>query len=402
MLHILHFIFLIIFLYLLFSTVYMLILAIAGHFRRPEKYAAIAEKSKIAVVIPSYKEDGVIIHTAQEAAAHNYPKDKFQVTVIADKLQPATIEALRNIPVNVVEVKFDVSMKAKSLNAALQSLAPGNFDIVMILDADNIMAPDCLEKVNDAFSKGHKVVQCHRVAKNQNTPVALLDAISEEMGNHILRKGQRALGLPSSIIGSGVAFDYKLVSEIFSLPKIQNNPGEDREIDIQLVKRGIGVEFISGAYIYDEKVASVEVFEKQRLRWLEAQLVHVKGYLTDELKEKRTTSVYLNKLWQGFLLARLLYLVVFGGVFIFILLQQLFHFSVMYPAPIWWIAVALTYFTMLLISIPKRFYTLGTLKAIIYIPVLAVSMVKSLLKIETNRQQFIHTEKTYTTTSTPK
>ena len=54
-------------------------------------------------------------------------------------------------------------------------------------------------------------MQGHRVAKNHNTNLATLDAVSEEINNNIFRSGHRAIGLSSALIGSGMAFDYELI-----------------------------------------------------------------------------------------------------------------------------------------------------------------------------------------------
>ena len=115
---------------------------------------------------------------------------------------------------DVLEV--NLSMKSRSLHAALESPAVVNSDIVMILDADNIMAPGCLEKVNAAFHAGFKAVQCHRTAKNKNTAVALLDAMSEEININLFRRGPSLAGLSAAPIGSGMAFKTALIREIFS------------------------------------------------------------------------------------------------------------------------------------------------------------------------------------------
>jgi len=392
---VLHIIFALFFLYLAASVLYLLMLSIAARFRKKIDYSMVAEKKKIAVFIPSYKEDGIIVDTALQASRHFYPSDKFTVIVIADKLQSETVAKLKAIPVEVVEVAFDVSMKSKSLNAALNKFDDKGFDIGMILDADNVMGTDCLEKVNAAFHKGYEVVQCHRTAKNQQTPVALLDAISEEINNNIFRQGQRAMGLPSSLIGSGIAFDYSLLHYIFNLPEIQNNPGEDREIDVQLVIKKMDVEYIEDAYVYDEKVASAAVFERQRVRWLEAQVTHIKGFLQPKLASQRSSRVFLHKFFQCFLLPRLLYIALFGVMLVLLLVQYLFSASFIFPSAEIWIALTVLYFATLLLSIPGRFYTMTTFKAILHIPLLAVSMIKAMLKIKTNRRYFIHTPKTF-------
>ena len=44
------------------------------------------------------------------------------------------------------------------------------------------------------------------------------------------------------------------------------------------------MEFLDDALVYDEKVASAGVFEKQRVRWLEAQVNHVKRFFDADMK----------------------------------------------------------------------------------------------------------------------
>src|SRR6266480_3538650 len=189
---ILHIFFFLLFLYLAFGVIYLFILSIAGAIRQKNIYQPAPRKKKIALIIPSFREDHIILDTAYQAANHNYPAGLFEVFVVADSLQEETLVKLRSIPVNVVEVSFENSTKAKSLNAALHKISIKDFEVGFILDADNIMKEGCLETVNAALQNGAGAVQCHRTAKNKQTAVAILDAMSEEINNHLFRKGPRA------------------------------------------------------------------------------------------------------------------------------------------------------------------------------------------------------------------
>ena len=390
---IIHIISFIIFVYLAISIAYFLLIAVAGRFGSLPKYTVHPDKKNICIVIPSYKEDAIIVDTARKAAAHDFPATHFQVIVVADSLQLETIAQLRAIPVTVVEA--NVSMKSRSLNAALHLPQTGTYDIAVILDADNVMAPGCLEKINDAFQHGCKAVQCHRTAKNQHTSVAVLDAISEEININLFRRGPAVLGISAAPIGSGMAFDFALIKDIFSLPHILSNPGEDREIDMQLMKRGIFMHFINDAYVYDEKVSSSAVFEKQRVRWLEAQINHVKRFADPDMKGSPLGITGAVKFFQNLLLPRLLMIMVlalFGGV---LLLQFLFSFILLAPSPVYWWVMIACYAMVLLLSVPAMFYNRNTLKAVAQVPVLMLSMVKALLKVKSGRKEFLHTPKVF-------
>src|SRR5690606_36796955 len=131
-----------------------------------------AHLKKFAVMLPCYKDDSVILRTAPEALNQTYPKEFFDVIVIADSIKPETIASLRKLPLKVIEVEFEQSTKAKSLNEAFRQL-PEVYDYALVLDADNIMAPDFIEKINGVLDKtGAKAIQGHRVAKNLNTNFA--------------------------------------------------------------------------------------------------------------------------------------------------------------------------------------------------------------------------------------
>lgn len=391
---ILHIISWAIFIYLAANTGYLLFMALCGRLIAGKKFVPAFPKHRIAVLIPCFKENHIIRDTALQARSHDYPSEQFTVTVIADKLDPETVSALRQIPVDVLEV--DLNMKSRSLHQALETPLVLKSDLVMILDSDNVMAAGCLEKVNAAYRAGFRAIQCHRTAKNKNTPVALLDAISEEININLFRRGPAAAGLSAAPVGSGMAFETSLIRNIFSLPEILENPGEDREIDMQLMVRRIKMEFIDDAWVYDEKVASAGVFEKQRVRWLEAQVNHAKRFFDKDFKGAPRTFLYYNKFFQTLLLPRVLTLVLFIFLLVLMGVQYFFHWPILRPAPTTWLWVMGFYFLTLLLSIPQSFYSLQTLRALARVPILMFSMVRALTRMKKKRTEFLHTPKSFT------
>ena len=382
-----------VFLYFAANTLYLFVIALIGRLAKPQKFNLQKDKFRIAVLIPCIREDQIILDTASQARAHDYPFSRFTVTVIADKLMPGTILALQQIPVEVMEV--NLNMKSRSLHAALETPGVSNSEIVMILDADNIMSPGCLEKINAAFHAGFEAIQCHRTAKNKNTAVALLDAISEEININLFRRGPALAGLSAAPIGSGMAFKTALIREIFSTRGILENPGEDREIDMQLMRRHIKMEYLDDALVFDEKVASAGVFEKQRVRWMEAQLNHLKRFFDSDMQKAQRSFLFYNKFFQNLLLPRVLTLVVFCLLIITLILQVFFHMPFLQPSPGIWLAMMGLYFLTLLISVPVSFYSMQTLGALSKMPLLMLSMVRAVFQIKKKRTEFIHTPKSY-------
>ncbi len=394
LLTILHILFYILFFYLGLCAMYFFIAAVAGKIRSQSVYTVHRDKKRIAVLIPSYKEDNIIVNTATKARQHNYPSTHFEVFVAAHHLKQETIEKLRAIPVHVQEVSFEIGSKARSLNKLLNWIPENQFDVAIILDADNIMLPGCLEKVNDAFQKGFRSVQTHRIAKNKNTPVAVLDAISEEINNHLFRRGLRALGLSATVIGSGMAFEFSKLREIYNKPGILGNPACDREVDFEVMRSDIKIEFIEDAYVLDEKVSEMEVFERQRTRWLESQVIHLKLFFS-QFNHIKKGKEYYNKLFISLMPPRVIMLFVFGLIFLLFLLQKATGYSILAPGYTWWLLITCMYMITLLISIPASHYSATTARALIYVPVMMFSMVRALFKMKVSRKEFLHTPKTF-------
>lgn len=186
------------FLYILFAinVVYLLVYSVASRCRKPSVPVEGKDYRRFAVLIAAYREDAVIMETVRACLAQNYPGDKYDVVVISDHMQSETNAALSALPVKLLQVDFEKSTNTKSLKAALRYLEKDAYDLALIIDADNIISSSYLSEVNNAFSVlGVQVVQTHRIAKNLNTDMAYLDAVSEEINNSIFRLGHANLGM---------------------------------------------------------------------------------------------------------------------------------------------------------------------------------------------------------------
>ncbi|MBK7030998.1 MAG: glycosyltransferase family 2 protein [Bacteroidales bacterium] len=372
------------------STLYIFVFAVAGFFYRQPEYSRNPKIKKIAILIPGYKEDDVIVDVARAALKQDYPSSLFDVVIIADSFQPETLTELRTLPIKVVEVKFEKSTKSKALNKAMEELS-NDYEIAVILDADNLMALDFLSKINASFEYNYVAVQGHRAAKNMDTAFAILDAVSEEINNHIFRKGHRALGLSSAIIGSGMAFQYQFFKDMMATVKAVG--GFDKELELIMLKAGFTVNYLHDAVVLDEKIQKAEAFSNQRRRWLSAQILYFKKDMTASIKALITKGNvdYFDKAFQFMQPPRILLLgamLLLGIVFIAL--------NLLIGIPGWmniaWAISAGLCVLAFVFSIPRSFYTTETLRALQSLPKGMLLMFLSLLKIKGANKQFIHTK----------
>ena len=379
------------FLYFGIAGLYVFIFALAGLFKQKVRENTAFDLRKIAVLIPGYKEDNVIVEVARRALEQSYPEALFEVVIIADSFADITLSKLEKLPVRLVKVSFEKSTKSKALNKAMQVIGD-DYDVALILDADNVMQFDFLEQINSAFNKGFKVVQGHRVAKNTNTGMAILDAISEEVNNHIFRKGHRVLGLSSALIGSGMAFNYRFFKD--TMAQVNAVGGFDKELELKLLKAGNQIEYLPEALVMDEKVQKSEVFANQRKRWLSAQFIYFQRFAMEGVKALflQGNIDFADKVYQMVSPPRVLLL---GLVFTLTILS--FLLGILTPIELWvpsnlWLALAIVTVIAFVMAVPKKFYTANTLMAVLTLPKAFVIMFLSLFRLKGANKKFIHTQ----------
>ena len=392
--NILHIVAGIFFWYCTFSVLYLFVFALAGKFayrRRP--FIKTAAAARIAVLVPAYKEDGIILPTAQNLLKLDYPADRFDIFIIADSFQPATIERLSMLPLRVLEVAFEKSTKTKALNEAFRRIDPG-YDLALICDADNILARDFLKQVDSAFQQGASAVQGQRVAKNLDSSFAILDACSEGINNTIFRKGANALGLSSAVIGSGMAFRYGEVKSV--LGGIDAVGGFDKPLQLEIVAQGAKIEFREQALVFDEKVESSEAFSQQRKRWVSSQFIYLKRYFIPAMKQlARGNLSYFNlAVMNNIILPRAFLLLLFP-----VLSVACYFFSGEFFIP-FLLAWAL-YLLTLAISVPAALVNKDLFQALLRLPGAVLTMVLTVFQIKKANKTFIHTVHTKTEVSNP-
>lgn len=381
----------VLFIYLGVYSIYLFIFSVAGKLIPIKQPAVASTLSRFVIYICAYKEDEILLNSAASALTIDYPQDLFHVCIIADSLKPETIEKLKQMPLQVLKVFFENSTKSKALNKAIENTADG-FDAAIVFDIDNVAAPDYLHQINNWLQTGERVIQGHRVAKNTNTQVAVLDAISEEVNNHIFRHSQWLFKLSAAIIGSGMALEYKLFKETMS--KIDAVGGFDKEMGLILTRQKIRVAYAEKALVYDEKVSNPEVFKKQRKRWLSAQFNLLRKYGSSGFSQLflHGNFDYFNEIYQMSILPRVLML----GLMPFMLL-----ISFLLPGigPHWylWLAATLCCYIGIVVAIPKQFFNRNLFNAALKLPLIFFTMLLLLFKLKGANKKFIHTPHDHTT-----
>lgn len=252
------------------TVLYLGIFAIASLFGRKSEIPKAKKQNRIVILIPSYKQDDVIEQTVISVLSQAYPQRMFDVTVISDHQDEMTNMRLAQYPITLLTPNFAESTKAKSLQYAILNLPEFKiYDIALILDADNIVEQDFLQKVNNAFEvAATKAVQLHRISRNRDTAAARMGSIFEEINNAIFRKGHINLGFSSALAGSGTAYDFAWFKSNVMRAKTS---GEDKELEALLLRQEFYIDYFDNIYVYGEKKRTTTKLNEQRGRWAAQQ-----------------------------------------------------------------------------------------------------------------------------------
>lgn len=375
--------------YFIYVVAYTVVFSVAGHFYKKHTIKTPERYRRFAVLIPAYKEDAVILEVARQATLQEYPKEECSVFIIADSFQPETLQALRQYPVTVHEVHFENSTKVKSLNALLGTLPDHAYDFAVILDADNLMEPDFLARMNSLIdTHGFQAIQAQRKPKNENNNLAYLDGISEAINNHIYRQGQVAMGLSSSISGSGVVFAFPVLKK--ELSRMHSVGGYDRELELRLLQQNISVYYYKDAAVLDEKVSKSATFQNQRKRWISSQYHYLARYFTTGCKAllKGNFLFFNSAVLRNIQLPRLVNL---GLLTLVTTLSFFIHPYLFFGGGIWAVLFGLNV-TGILLAVPRTYFSWKMVKALAHLPRLFWEMFLLLFRLKHANKKFIHTQ----------
>lgn len=352
-----------------FTTLYLLVFAVASLFNRHTTIPRAKRQNRFLVLIPAYKRDKAILNTVSAILGQTYPQRLFDVTVISDHQSEMTNMRLAQYTITLLTPNFEKSSKLKSLQYSMLKLLEFKiYDVVLILDADNIVEPEFLEQMNDAFEySGTKAIQAHRRAKNLDTTSARLSAIFEEINNSIFRRGHINLGLSSALLGSGVAYDFMWFKN--NIMNARAN-GEDKELEAMLMRQHIFVDYFDSIVIYDEKTRDTSDFNRKRGRWVTTQLrsmVYYIRFLPTALLSRHYD--WADKIIQWMLLPRTI--VLLTVIFMSIVVPWIGGMKMAIP---WW-GLAFVFGLALAIATPNEMVTKHWDKDFIMLPIATVRIV---------------------------
>ena len=220
--------------------------------------------ANFAVLIPARDESLVIEGLLKSLKAQTIKFSMQDVYVIVETKEDKTVEICQKYDATVIIRTTKRPRKGYALDEALKQIKK-EYDLYFIFDADNVVHPEFLSRMNDALCDGHKVAQGFRDSKNPSDNwISGSYSIFYWIQNFFFSKARMQMGGSSSINGTGFMVKKEIIDEYgFNTVTLT----EDVEFTAQCALNGIKIVFVEDAITYDEQPTEFKASWKQRKRW---------------------------------------------------------------------------------------------------------------------------------------
>ncbi|MTV48965.1 glycosyltransferase [Heliobacillus mobilis] len=272
---------------IIFCTFYYLFLAIFGFYRKKENPPAAPQKT-FALVVAAHNEEFVIGPLVENLKNLDYPRELYEIFVVADNCTDKTAHIAREAGAQVYE-RFNRQERGKgyALEWMFEKIfrMERHFDGICIFDADNLVKANFLTEMNTKMVEGHQIIQCYIDSKNPfDTWVTATFSIAFWYTNRLLQLARYNLGLSNLLGGTGMCIATNLLKEYgWGATSLT----EDLEFSMKALMNGIKTSWAHDAIIYDEKPLTFKQSWNQRKRWAQG---HVDMFM----------RYFLKMAWKGF------------------------------------------------------------------------------------------------------
>ena len=219
------------------------------------------KKAKVAFLIPAHNESSVIYNTVRNLfEKQKYSKELFDVFVVADNCTDDTAQLAKNAGA-IVLIRED---KDPNHRAALYPLKYGvdeilksknNYDLVVHLDADNLINDEFLNLINDCYQCGNDFIRPYEGSTNgpQNFFSAgnsLFYCFDSRFGSRVRER----LHLSAHVNGAGAVMSTKMLRECGGYDCVTKS--DDAEFLFNRMLDGVKPRFVEDAIVYEDMPSS--------------------------------------------------------------------------------------------------------------------------------------------------
>jgi len=271
---------------------YQIMVSVCSLVKLKDKPILEDKEHRFMAIIPAHNEEEVVANLVESLKRQDYPKELYDIYVIADNCTDNTANVAKEAGAIVYE-RFDSERKTKGfalkwfLDQKIKEDAP--YDALFIFDADNIADKNFIKNMNKKLCQGEEVVQGYRDIKNPTDSwVAGGYAIFYWTMHRFYHLARYNLGLSPLLNGTGFMVKFDTIKpDGWDTETLT----EDIEFSLKRIIKGSKLGWATDAIVYDEQPLGFGQSWKQRTRWSVGHIQCIEKYtkpLAVAVKENKT------------------------------------------------------------------------------------------------------------------
>ncbi|MBW4690801.1 MAG: glycosyltransferase [Lyngbya sp. HA4199-MV5] len=276
------------FLFIPIGVLWVECLAAALPTRRTSQ-VALMDRPTIAVLVPAHDEAGGIGTALSTVLPQLTPHDR--LIVIADNCTDETAVVAREAGATVIE-RHDLEHRGKgyALDFGLKFLASAPPDVVVVVDADCLVAEGAIAQISRLAGMKQRPVQASYLLAQPSapSPSAAVSILAFTVKNLVRPLGLAQLGQPCLLTGTGMAFPWSVIHQV---SWASGNIVEDMQLSLDLLLAGYPTVFCAEASVTGALPQQEQAAMSQRTRWehghLQTLLSQVPRLLQAWVSQKR-------------------------------------------------------------------------------------------------------------------
>jgi cellulose synthase/poly-beta-1,6-N-acetylglucosamine synthase-like glycosyltransferase len=250
------------------SAAYLYLLAF-GSLRVRRNPLGDKPERRFAIAIPAHNEEEVIGATIATLQKVDYPKSLYDIFVVADFCADLTARTAREGGATCYERAEGMrGSKGAALGWLFERIlaSPGNYDAIVVFDADTQVDPAFLRVMSGRLARGDSIVQGrHCISNPQDGSFAALRWAMYTIDHRFQNLGREGLGLSCPLMGDSFCVRTDLLRRHgWSSTSLT----EDYGLRLELLLKGIRISYEPAAIGCGEAPATWAVGRTQRSRWL--------------------------------------------------------------------------------------------------------------------------------------
>jgi cellulose synthase/poly-beta-1,6-N-acetylglucosamine synthase-like glycosyltransferase len=253
---------------ILFALIYHYFLLAVSVPRIRYSESRLEKQHRFALVIPAHNEAAVISQTVMRLREIAYPRQLFDVIVVADHCHDDTaLQVRQSGGICYERNEGESGRKGYALAWLLERVLAGDpvYDAVVVFDADSCVCPNFLAVMNQGLNNGFAVLQGqHFISNPKDTVFNRLAAIDMRINNRLRNAARHNLSFSCRLMGDAMCFSREVLQKCpwgtFSLV-------EDIEYGIHLMRSGARIGYSPEAVSYGQAAGGWRQAERQRMRW---------------------------------------------------------------------------------------------------------------------------------------